>query len=104
MEFVVLTQMRDSMSLINLGLTRLGERVDALNDGVVAVVAAKYDRQIADLRLGVEKALVDQEKRIRVHDTLLTKLGVGMAISSAIGTAALVGLVALILARIFGTA
>lgn len=102
MEMIILGQMRDGMALVNTALLRLGERVDALNNGLVAVVAAKYDTQISDLRIAIEKAFIDQERRIRSHEKQLNKLGVGMAISSVIGSSALAGLIALILTRIFG--
>jgi len=120
LEVTVLTQLRDSMALVNQNLTKLDDKVDKINTDVVSIIASRYEEQIAEVKLEIERRLTDvwkalgemkldtkntftdQETRIREHDRLLSRLGLGMAISGSVGGMALGAIVVQVLTSIFG--
>lgn len=107
LELTVLSQIRDNMTLMAQDLRQQGAELKAVNNNVVSLLASRYDEQIAEARRLFEvemerlrgdvakleretkNSFSDQEVRIRDHDRLLARLGLGMAISGSIGGTAL---------------
>ena len=124
MEMLVLTQVRDSLALQNANITKLNEKMDVVNTHVITLIGARYDEQIAEAKLEFErrqveyrteterrlgeykalaqKALDDQEARIRLHESQLAKIGLGMAITAAIGASSLAYIISMTLSKIYG--
>lgn len=119
LEVTVLTQMRDSMALIMQDLRSLGAELKDVNSNVIALLAAKYDEQIAETkrqfdrdihelkdRITIherknEQAAQDQEVRMRDHDRQLARLGLGFAIAATVGGSALGAVIVLAVTQIF---
>ncbi len=109
LETIVLTQVRDSLALINNNLTKLDDNVRSINDKVVGLLASRYDEQIDELKrqreldaAAVIKTKDTNDARFIEHDRQLVRLGLGMAIATTVAASAMTGVVALAVARIFG--
>lgn len=102
LEITVLGQLRDSIGLMNTNITKLADKLDTQNGQVIQLMAAKYDVQIDALRKHVDDEITDQEVRIRDHERQLARLGMGMAISAAVGGSALGAVIVLAVTKILG--
>lgn len=109
LETIVLTQVRDSLALINNNLTKLDDNVRSINDKVVGLLASRYDEQIEEVKRHAEGFRVQQENkwvaadnRFIEHDRQLIRLGLAMAITGFVGGSALTGVIALAIGRVFG--
>lgn len=100
LEMVVLTQVRDSLALINAGLGKLDAKVETLSNSVVQVTAARYDEQIAEMKRNFEAYRNHMENKLeaidirqRDHDRQVARLGLGMAISGALALASFTAMI-----------
>lgn len=120
LEMSVLTQIRDSIALMNSDLRKHGDKLDHVNNSVVSLLSARYDEQIAEARRLAEKEQEELKRRfenetadareergqlrtqIIEQGKMLSRLGLGMAIAGAAGTAALTAVIGLVVVIIFG--
>lgn len=109
LETIVLTQVRDSLALINANLTKLDDNVRSINDKVVGLLASRYDEQIQEMKDETRQYRIDQaakqlvqENRFIEHDRQIVRLGIGMAIGASIASASMAGVIALVISKILG--
>jgi hypothetical protein len=120
LETIVLTQLRDSMALVNASMTKMNDKLDSVRDEVTQLASAKYDQQIErleeqykdDLRRvesGLQRqidtaveALGKNASRLGEQSVAIARLGLGMAIASTVGGTALGSVIVLIITRTLG--
>lgn len=127
LETIVLTQLRDSMSLVNTNMAatnsnmaKLTDKIDAVDRRVIELASAKYDQQIEKMEAQfkedlqrTEESLQRQitinrsdlnkhEERLGSQSVQIARLGLGMAIAGAVGGTALGTTLTLLVTKLVG--
>lgn len=109
LETIVLTQVRDSMALINSNMSKMTDKMELLNDNMTRLNAQDFSAQIKrmddDSRGETDKlwaAHSKHEDRLTAQAVQLARYGLGMAISASIGSLALGAIVVVVVTKIFG--
>ena len=120
LETLVLTQVRDNMSLMNTNMQKMNDQLAQVKESVTVLTAQDFSAQIARLEVGLKtnqeavraelqrQVTVNTEdirkldNRINNHAVQMGRYGMGMAIAAVASGSALTAVIATMVPRIMG--